>query len=86
MYIICVSYALGFHFKAFGMINFQYEIRVFNKFLIKPQMTKTSQDNNNNNNNIFHRRLCQARMFPTSPSRQGGERYHPTAICTEVLS
>ena len=26
-----------------------------------------------NNNNIFHRRLCQARMFPTSPSRQGGE-------------
>ena len=40
----------------------------------------------NNNNNIFHRRLCQARMFPTSPSRQGGERYHPTAICTEVLT
>ena len=37
-------------------------------------------------NNIFHRRLCQARMFPTSPSRQGGERYHPTAICTEVLT
>ena len=48
MYIICVSYALGFHFKAFGMINFQYEIRVFNKFLIKPQMTKTSQYNNLN--------------------------------------
>ena len=41
---------------------------------------------NNNNNNIFHRCLCQARMFPISPSRQGGERYHPTAICTEVLT
>ena len=37
-------------------------------------------------NNIFHRRLCQARMFHASPSRQGGEMYHPTAICTEVLT
>ena len=34
------------HFKAFGMINFQYEIRIGIKFLIKPQMAKNSQDNN----------------------------------------
>ena len=34
------------HFKAFGMINLQYEKGFGKKFLIKPQMTKTSQDNN----------------------------------------
>ena len=37
------------HFKGFGMINMQYEIRIWSKFLINPQMTKTSQDNNNLN-------------------------------------
>ena len=34
------------HFKAFGMIILQYEIEFGKKSLIKPQMTKTSQDNN----------------------------------------
>ena len=32
------------HFKAFGMINLQFG----KKFIIKPQITKTSQDNNLN--------------------------------------
>ena len=35
-------------FKAFDMMNLQYEIKIWKKFLIKPQMTKTSQDNNLN--------------------------------------
>ena len=34
------------HFTAFGKLNLQYEIKFGKKFLIKPQMTKTSQDNN----------------------------------------
>ena len=34
------------HFKSFNMINLKYEIEFGKKFLIKPQMTKTSQDNN----------------------------------------
>jgi hypothetical protein len=41
------------HFKAFGMINLQCEIRTWYKFLMKPQMTKTSQDNNLNMNIIL---------------------------------
>ena len=35
-----------YHFKAFDMINLQYEIRIYKTFLIKPQMTKTKQDKN----------------------------------------
>ena len=35
------------HFKAFGIINLQYKKKEFvKKFLIKPQMAKTCQDNN----------------------------------------
>ena len=33
------------HYKGFGMINMQYEIRIWSKLLINPQMTKTSHDN-----------------------------------------
>ena len=36
------------HFKAFDLINLQYDIRIWKKKLIKPPMTKTSQDNNLN--------------------------------------
>ena len=36
------------HFKAFGMETLRYEIRIWQKFLVKQQMTKTSQDNNLN--------------------------------------
>ena len=36
------------HFKAFGMINLQCEIRIGQKFLIKQIMTKASQDINLN--------------------------------------
>ena len=34
------------NFKAFGMINLQYGKKNGKKFLLKPQMTKISQDNN----------------------------------------
>ena len=36
------------HFKAFDLINLQYDIRIWKKKIIKPPMTKTSQDNNLN--------------------------------------
>jgi hypothetical protein len=36
------------HFKAFGMINLQYEIRIWKNFLNKATNDKTSQDNNLN--------------------------------------
>ena len=36
------------HFKGFDMISMQYEIRIWSKFLINPQMTNSSQDNNLN--------------------------------------
>ena len=35
-------------FEAFGMINCNMKSEFDQKFLIKPQMTKTSQDNNLN--------------------------------------
>ena len=41
------------HFKAFDMINLQYEIRIWKKILINPQMTKTSKDNNLNSTNFL---------------------------------
>jgi hypothetical protein len=47
------------HFKAFGMINLQ---EFGKKFLVKPQMTKTSQDNNLNDINFwedFHEYLTE---------------------------
>ena len=30
------------HFKGFDMINLQYEMKIWKKLLIKPQMTKNS--------------------------------------------
>ena len=41
------------HYKGFGMINMQYEIRIWSKLLKNPKMTKTSQDNNFNYSHLF---------------------------------